>query len=107
MKKNKSSVRLKRVYEAADPTDRRRILIDRLWPRGVNKRDANVDHWAREIAPTTELRKWFHNEPARFEEFRIRYWLELEDNLEFVLQTFARDTECNHAVVLRDFLLTR
>jgi uncharacterized protein YeaO (DUF488 family) len=86
----------------------------------VKRVDAHVDRWARDIAPTTELRTWFNHEPSRFDEFRLRYWQELEANADIVSQLVgdvgdaqitllyaARDTNCNHAVVLRDFLLER
>ncbi len=115
---NMRRVRIKRIYEAADPNDGTRILVDRLWPRGVKKVDAHVDRWDGDIAPTTELRTWFNHEPSRFDEFRLRYWQELEANADVVSQLMAdigddqitllyaaRDTDCNHAVVLRDFLL--
>ena len=111
-------VRVKRIYDSADKSDGTRILVDRLWPRGVTKADAHVDKWAGDIAPTTGLRKWFNHEPSRFDEFRLRYWQELEANADVVGQLIAdvgdaqitllyaaRDTNCNHAVVLRDFLL--
>jgi uncharacterized protein YeaO (DUF488 family) len=120
---NTRRIRIKRIYEAADPNDGTRILVDRLWPRGVKKADARVDKWAGDVAPTTELRTWFNREPSRFDEFRLRYWQELEANADIVSQLVAdvadvgdapitllyaaRDTNCNHAVVLRDFLLER
>ncbi len=120
MTSNARRVRVKRIYEAADPNDGNRILVDRLWPRGVKKADARVDKWAGEVAPTTELRTWFNHDPSRFDEFRQGYWEELEANADVVSQLVAdvgdaqitllyasRDTNCNHAVVLRDFLLER
>ena len=70
-------VRLKRVYEPAAPADGYRVLIDRLWPRGVSRARAALDEWERELPPSTELRRWFNHEPSRFEEFRRRYVDEL------------------------------
>src|SRR5436309_1983053 len=70
-------VRIKRVYDPAAASDGIRILIDRIWPRGVTREEAHLDEWARELAPSTELRRWFGHDPARFEEFRHRYTREL------------------------------
>ena len=70
-------VRLKRAYDPAEPGDGYRVLIDRLWPRGVSKERARLDEWARELAPSTELRTWFGHDPERFAEFRRRYLREL------------------------------
>jgi uncharacterized protein YeaO (DUF488 family) len=78
------SVKIKRVYEPASSDDGVRILVDRLWPRGLTKEEAKVDLWLKEIAPTTELRKWFGHDPAKWEEFRKRYVNELKDNPEAV-----------------------
>ena len=111
------TVRLKRAYEPPAPSDGYRVLIDRLWPRGVARADARLDEWARELAPSTELRRWFGHDPARFEEFRQRYLEELsaqEDKLRelrerarektLTLVYGARDTEHNDAVVLAELL---
>ena len=111
------SVRLKRAYEPAAPSDGYRVLIDRLWPRGVKRESARLDEWARELAPSTELRRWFGHDPARFAEFRRRYLEELsaqEDKLRelrgrarettLTLVYSARDTEHNDAVVLEELL---
>ena len=110
-------VRLKRVYEPAEPVDGYRVLIDRLWPRGVSRKRAELDEWARELSPSTELRRWFSHEPSRFEEFRRRYIEELrgqrpriarlrrrarEGTLTLVYS--ARDTHHNDAVVLAEVL---
>ena len=73
---------VKRVYEPASRSDGRRILIDRLWPRGVSKERAAVDYWAKEIAPSNELRKWYQHDPDKWLEFRRRYFLELAANPE-------------------------
>jgi uncharacterized protein YeaO (DUF488 family) len=71
------AIRLKRAYDAPDRSDGARVLIDRLWPRGVKKADAKIDEWMKEISPTTRLRKWFGHDPARWPEFRRRYKAEL------------------------------
>jgi uncharacterized protein YeaO (DUF488 family) len=110
-------VRLKRAYEPAVAADGYRILIDRLWPRGVSREDACLDEWARELAPSAELRRWFGHEPARFAQFRRRYTEELaaqETKLRelrrraregtLTLVYGARDTEHNDAVVLAETL---
>ena len=112
-------IRLKRAYEPPSADDGPRILIDRLWPRGVKKKEAQIDQWAKGIAPSTELRKWFGHEPARWEEFRRRYTAELHahseqlDNLRelarsgtITLVYAAHDEVHNHAVVFRDVLLS-
>ena len=111
------SVRLKRAYEPPSPSDGYRVLIDRLWPRGVARANARLDEWAQELAPSTELRRWFGHDPARFAEFRQRYLEELsaqEDKLSelrgrarettLTLVYGARDTEHNDAVVLAELL---
>ena len=111
------AVRIKRAYEAAEPADGYRVLIDRLWPRGVTRQEARLDEWARELAPSPELRRWFGHDPSRFEEFRRRYRGELADHEEtlralrrraregsLTLVYGARDTEHNGAVVLAELL---
>jgi len=110
-------VRLKRAYEPAVVSDGYRVLIDRLWPRGVSRGKARLDEWARELAPSAELRRWFAHDPARFEEFHRRYTEELaaqETKLRelrrraregtLTLVYGARDTEHNDAVVLAKML---
>jgi uncharacterized protein YeaO (DUF488 family) len=110
-------VRLKRAYEPAEASDGYRVLIDRLWPRGVSREQAHLGEWARELAPSSELRRWFGHDPARFEEFRDRYSAELaahDDKLRelrrrarsetLTLVYGARDTEHNDAVVLAEIL---
>lgn len=112
------SIRLKRAYEAPAASDGRRILVDRLWPRGVKKADAAIDEWTKDIAPSSELRKWFAHDPERWQEFRRRYVAELAvkgEELErlrelarhgtLTLVFAARDEDHNDAVVLRDVLL--
>ena len=110
-------VRLKRAYEPALASDGYRVLIDRLWPRGVSREQARLDEWARELAPSSELRRWFGHDPARFDEFRRRYAEELAAH-EIKLRELrrrardgtltlvygARDTEHNDAVVLAEIL---
>lgn len=111
-------IRIKRAYDPAAPSDGTRILVDRLWPRGVKKADADIAQWMREIAPSNELRKWFAHDPERWEEFRRRYRAELGAKREMLgaLRALARkgpltliysahDQERNQAVVLRELLL--
>lgn len=113
-------LRLKRVYEPAANEDGVRVLVDRLWPRGLRKEVAKVDHWMKETAPSAALRQWFGHDPERWEEFRRRYAQELrlrEPDLERIrglarggtvtLLFGARDEEHNDAVVLREVLLKR
>ncbi len=115
-----ANVRLKRAYEPHAASDGARILIDRLWPRGVSKAAAAVDLWMKEIAPGTQLRKWFGHDPARWPEFRRRYAAELREQGERLRDLRARarrgpvtlvyaahDEAHNDAVVLRDVLLGR
>jgi uncharacterized protein YeaO (DUF488 family) len=110
-------VRLKRAYEPPAASDGYRVLIDRLWPRGVTREDARLDEWARELAPSAELRKWFAHDPARFAAFRRRYTEELgaqQAKLRelrrraragtLTLVYGARDVEHNDAVVLSEIL---
>ncbi len=87
------NVKLKRAYESASRSDGKRILIDRLWPRGVNKTEAKIDEWMKDIAPSTQLRKWFRHDPARWTEFRRRYEAEVRQHFEQLdrLQAFARE----------------
>jgi uncharacterized protein YeaO (DUF488 family) len=73
-----AKISLKRAYEAAQPSDGFRVLVDRLWPRGVTKEAAAVDLWLKSVAPSAELRKWFGHDPEKFDEFRARYFKELE-----------------------------
>jgi len=113
-----SHLRLKRAYEPAGPGDGKRILVDRLWPRGVSKGEAALDDWMKEVAPSTELRKWFGHDPGRWPEFQRRYRAELRQQGEALdriralagkhvvtLVYGARDEEHNDAVVLRQVLL--
>jgi len=110
-------VRLKRAYDPAAPTDGYRVLIDRLWPRGISREHARLDDWTKELAPGTELRQWFGHDPGRFEEFRRRYIEELRSQRPrltalrkrardgtLTLVYSAHDTEHNDAVVLAEVL---
>jgi uncharacterized protein YeaO (DUF488 family) len=111
------AVRIKRVYELAAKSDGYRILIDRLWPRGMSKEKAQVDKWLKEVAPSTELRKWFNHEPEKWEAFRAKYHKELSGSTAFAelredirrhktltLLYGARDEQHNDAVALEQFL---
>ena len=110
-------VRAKRVYDTAELGDGYRILIDHIWPRGVSRERARLDEWARQLAPSDELRKWFAHDPARFAEFRLRYREELAGQAErleelrrrasrgpLTVLYAARDQEHNNAVVLVELL---
>ena len=110
-------IRLKRAYTAATDADGTRVLVDRLWPRGVSKEKARLDLWLKAIAPSTELRKWFNHDPAKWEEFCQRYTQELEDKPEAVKRLLeladtgritviygARDEAHNEAVMLKEYL---
>ena len=74
-----SEVQVRRIYEPAEPDDGKRVLVDRVWPRGVSKEEAHLDDWAKEVAPSTELRKWYGHEPDKFPEFERRYLAELDE----------------------------
>ncbi|HEX9873251.1 MAG TPA: DUF488 domain-containing protein [Deferrimonas sp.] len=113
-------IRLKRAYEEASKQDGCRVLVDRIWPRGVSKEGAKIDLWLKEIAPSDGLRKWFGHDPAKWEEFRKRYFAELDERAEsleelrekagdgrLTLVFGARDEEHNNAVALKDFLEKR
>jgi uncharacterized protein YeaO (DUF488 family) len=110
-------IRLKRAYEPASARDGYRILVDRLWPRGVSKKQAKLDEWAKELAPSSQLREWFGHEPTRFPEFRRRYIDELRADAPrlkelrrrartrtLTLVYSAHDSEHNDAVVLAEVL---
>lgn len=111
------SITIKRIYDPREANDGLRVLIDRLWPRGVRKADAAIDRWARDLAPSRQLRTWFNHDPARFELFAERYRCELRDVASIgrrllleakprpiTLLYAARDPAINHAVILRDWL---
>jgi uncharacterized protein YeaO (DUF488 family) len=107
---------IKRIYEPAKPSDGTRVLVDRLWPRGVKKSNARLDQWMKDVAPSPRLRVWFGHKPDRFAEFRKRYKKELVGNTAVpelrklgkdkvvTLLYGARDPEVNHAVVLQSIL---
>lgn len=110
-----SEVRLKRAYDPPDPADGTRVLVDRLWPRGIKKTEAAINIWLKEVAPSTALRQWFGHDPAKWSEFRRRYRAELvhgaalaelraivAQNKRTTLVFAASDTEHNDAVVLRE-----
>jgi len=110
-------IRIRRVYEGFEPDDGERFLIDRLWPRGISKSKLSSVEWLRDIAPSAELRKWFHHDPARWTEFQKRYRLELRKNApawkpllealrkgDITLLFAARNVDNNQAVVLKKFL---
>lgn len=111
--------RIKRVYLPAEESDGYRVLVDRLWPRGIKKENAKVDLWAKQLAPSTGLRKWFGHIPERFNEFKEKYISELKANPDAIsildeirkhdvvtLLYAAKDEEHNNAVVLKNFLAT-
>ncbi|MBE7701101.1 DUF488 domain-containing protein [Oerskovia sp. Sa1BUA8] len=111
------TLRIQRVYDDPTPEDGYRVLVDRLWPRGVSKERAQVDRWLKEVAPSNELRTWFHHDRTLFEEFAVRYRAELDENpavdelrtivAEHPVVTLlygAKDEQDNQAVVLRDYV---
>lgn len=113
-------IQIKRIYDAAAKDDGYRLLVDRVWPRGVSKAEAHLDDHSTDIAPSTELRKWFGHEPPKFAEFKKRYLKELKDRTEeldrirslskkqrVTLLYGAKDQEHNQALVLREVLLGR
>ena len=110
-------MRIKRIYDCAEPGDGYRVLIDHVWSRGVSRERARLDEWARELAPSDELRRWFDHVPERFEEFRARYRRELGDHCELIeklgdpakkgrvtIVYAARAQEHNNAAVLAELL---
>lgn len=114
------SLRLKSVYDEAEPDDGRRLLVDRLWPRGMSRERLQLDAWLKELAPSDELRRWYGHDPAKWDEFRRRYFSELaardgavaellgmigEDGATLLFA--ARDRQRNNAVALRDYLQER
>ena len=114
-----TTIDLKRIYEASSPNDGYRVLVDRVWPRGMTKEKADIDLWAKDVAPSTELRKWFGHDPAKWHEFQKKYLEELEANKlalteliskanakggRLTLLYGAKDEEHNQAVVLHEFM---
>lgn len=113
-------IQIKRIYEDPTNNDGYRVLVDRLWPRGVSKEDAQLDDWMKKITPSTELRKWFDHDPAKFDEFKKRYKNELDDKEDLLdslikksskkkvtLLYAAKDEEHNHALVIVSILKNR
>jgi uncharacterized protein YeaO (DUF488 family) len=110
-------IKLKRVYEGPNPSDGFRVLVDRLWPRGISKEEAHIDEWLRDIAPSTELRKWFGHDPEKWPEFQRRYRDELKSNTQSLEKLLAdttgedvtlvyasREEKYNNVTVLREVL---
>ena len=110
-------IKIKRAYDPLSSDDGKRILVDRLWPRGIKKEDAAIDEWLKDIAPSTELRKWYSHDPAKWGEFKKRYKIELKDKIGIVDRlrqeskkrtiTFlfsAKERELNNAVALKQFI---
>lgn len=110
-------IRIKRAYDKHEPDDGVRILVERLWPRGLSKKDAQVDEWLKEVAPSTKLRKWYSHDPGKWQEFTRRYFQELDKNPDAVKKllditegnvvTFvysSREKEFNSARALKDYL---
>jgi uncharacterized protein YeaO (DUF488 family) len=110
-------IKLKRVYDPYAHSDGKRVLVDRLWPRGLKKEAARLDLWLKDIAPSNELRKWFSHDPSRWQEFKRRYRKELEERQEMIsdlraearrktvtLLFSAKDTERNNAVALKEII---
>jgi uncharacterized protein YeaO (DUF488 family) len=113
------AIQIKRIYQPAEKADGKRILVDRLWPRGVKKEAAQIDEWMKAIAPSDALRKWFHqdNDPTKWQEFKAKYMLELKQNTavndlldiinkneKVTLLYAARDEQQNHALILMQFI---
>lgn len=115
-----ATIRLKRAYEPVSPEDGIRVLVDRLWPRGLSRAKSAIDHWMKEVAPSSELRRWFNHDPERWQAFRKKYEAELAKNSEALgplralvrkgrvtLVYGAKDEEHNHALVLKGALETK
>ncbi len=113
-------ISLKRAYEAPDDKDGLRVLVDRIWPRGISKEQLRLDRWLKEIAPSNELRKWFGHDPEKWDEFKQRYFSELEQRQELIEELLksrgtgrmtlifsAKDENHNNAVALREYLERR
>jgi uncharacterized protein YeaO (DUF488 family) len=116
-KRRRASIAIKRAYDKPSPQDGIRILIDRLWPRGLSKAKLKIEAWPRELSPSTDLRKWYGHEPARFAEFRRRYRAELAEHADALtalramvkgraatLITATRALDLSHAAVMREIL---
>lgn len=118
--KKVSRIKLKRAYDAPTKSDGHRVLVDRIWPRGISKNELLLDEWLKELAPSTKLRTWFNHDPAKWETFKERYFRELDQQLETVgdllancrrgtvtLVFGARETRYNNAVALKAYLERR
>jgi uncharacterized protein YeaO (DUF488 family) len=114
------TIRIKRVYETSDAGDGRRILVDRLWPRGLSKENAKLSYWAREIAPSNALRQWYGHDPVKWPEFKSRYFAELDANPDGFAElrrqmgegtvTFvfsSKESRLNNAFALKDYFGSR
>ena len=114
------TISLKRVYEKPASEDGKRILVERLWPRGLKKEKAKIDEWLRDVAPSTELRKWYSHDPAKWTDFKKRYWKELEAKKDVVLRlakeskenkvTFvfgSKEEKLNNANALKEYIETK
>lgn len=110
-------IKVKRIYDPVSPDDGKRILVDRLWPRGIKKNEAEINEWLKDIAPSDGLRKWFSHDPNKWQEFKNRYIKELKNNSELIerlkavakkekvtLLFSAKDIEYNNAVVLKEVI---
>lgn len=110
-------IRTKRAYDPPAASDGARFLVDRLWPRGVKKENLEIEAWIKEVAPSNELRKWFHHDPEKWQEFELRYFAELDEKQEALepirqaarrgdvtLVYGAKDTEHNDAIALKAYL---
>ena len=113
-------IRLARVYDHENTEDRPRFLVERLWPRGVRRADLQLDDWVKDVGPSTELRRWFGHDPEKWDEFRRRYFAELDGHPEvweplraaadagdITLLYSSHDTQHNNAVALREYLMAR
>lgn len=114
------SIRLKRAYDEYSQEDGYRVLVDRLWPRGISKEKLHIDDWLKEIAPSNELRKWYGHDPEKWDQFKQRYYKELKDKEQLIqgllqrieagpitLVYSTKETEYNNAVALKEYLLSQ
>ena len=114
------AILVKRIYDPPSENDGYRVLVDRIWPRGLRKDEAKIDLWLKDIAPSTALRQWFNHDPSKWREFRTRYFRELKQHEDQVnrlkdlsktkrltLLYAAKDTENNNAAALKEYLVTR
>ena len=119
-RKTPMTIFIKRVYDAPQPADGMRILVDRLWPRGISREKGKIDSWIKDIAPSNALRNWYNHDPDKWSEFKSRYFAELDANRRAVDEmthhvqkhdvTFvysAKETRYNNAVALREYIASR